>query len=99
MARHSGLDWLLTEKSLDPIVRPLTLGDRPTLRGILHPLEAAGTESAPARAGTAQIAHPAVSADAPCLLQHSSGTTGLQKAVMLSHRAVRATRWPRPRLR
>src|SRR5207302_8650946 len=25
---------------------------------------------------------------APCLLQHSSGTTGLQKAVMLSYAAV-----------
>jgi len=84
MARHSGLDWLLTEKSLDPLVRPLALGADASVRAILHPLEeATGGESPPA----AREIHAPRATD-PCLLQHSSGTTGLQKGVMLSHRAV-----------
>ena len=83
MAKRSGLDWLLTEPALEPIVRPLAEEPGTTLRGILFPLEA------PAASGVLPApTHVQVDSDAPCLLQHSSGTTGLQKPVMLSHRAV-----------
>jgi acyl-CoA synthetase (AMP-forming)/AMP-acid ligase II/alpha-ketoglutarate-dependent taurine dioxygenase len=82
MARHSGLDWLLTESALDPLVRPLALGDHATLRGVLHPLD--GLAASPSVRFEPVMPRP----DDPCLVQHSSGTTGLQKAVRLSHAAV-----------
>jgi len=82
MARRSGLDWVLTEKDLDPMVRPLVLGERSSIRGVFFPMEwDLGSE-------IATVQHAAVRPDEPCLLQHSSGTTGLQKAVVLSHRAI-----------
>jgi acyl-CoA synthetase (AMP-forming)/AMP-acid ligase II len=89
MARHSGLDWLLTERALEPVVRPLTIGAHATVRGVLLPFD----EGAPRPGGDdmrplgADEAEPSP-VTSPCLLQHSSGTTGLQKAVMLSHAAV-----------
>lgn len=89
MAHHSGLDWILTEKSLEEAVRPLVLKEGSTVRGILFPLE--WPEEPPgADAVTDMIARLRrdVGPDDPCLLQHSSGTTGLQKAVVLSHSAV-----------
>jgi fatty-acyl-CoA synthase len=83
MSRRSGLDWLLTERELASTVAPLATGTDSTVRGILLPLEW-GCEPFPSRV----MDRPHVDAGAACLLQHSSGTTGLQKAVMLSHRAV-----------
>jgi fatty-acyl-CoA synthase len=83
MSRRSGLGWVLTERELEPAVRPLVEAPGTTVRGLLFPLE--WTVDGPQQA-------PFVPADAepagPCLLQHSSGTTGLQKAVVLSHAAV-----------
>lgn len=84
MAKRSGLDWILTEAELEPQVASLTLMDGSTIRGILMPLEWGVTSGD----GHASFEHPVVDPGEPCLLQHSSGTTGLQKAVMLSHRAV-----------
>jgi fatty-acyl-CoA synthase len=82
MARKSGLDWVLTERELGPEIAALATGSDATVRGVLFPL---------AERDTARSV-PSVAPDArendPCLLQHSSGTTGLQKAVVLSHRAV-----------
>ncbi|MCL4752388.1 MAG: AMP-binding protein [Myxococcales bacterium] len=83
MARRSGLDWILTERELEPVIHPLVSGAGSSVRGILAPLDwgvLQRDESAP------EIAD--ASPEAPCLLQHSSGTTGLQKAVVLSHAAV-----------
>ena len=40
MARHSGLDWLLTEAELGPVLRELAIGADATVRGVLLPLEA-----------------------------------------------------------
>ena len=86
MARRSGLDWILTERALEATVRPLVAGDGSRARGLLFPLEWPAAEvGAPARAVDLPRE---VAATDPCLLQHSSGTTGLQKGVALSHRAV-----------
>src|SRR5207253_7016374 len=82
MAQHSGLDWLLTERTLEPIVRPLVDGQASTVRGLLFPLEwSTAAASSPPRP-TLWRGEADTSMRAPCLLQHSSGTTGLQKAVM-----------------
>jgi len=84
MVRRSGLDYVLTEKDLGQVVNPMVSGTGSTIRAVLYPLEWSfereETESFPPTTGGG--------GDAPCLLQHSSGTTGLQKAVVLTHRAV-----------
>jgi acyl-CoA synthetase (AMP-forming)/AMP-acid ligase II len=86
MARRSGLDWILTERALEATVRPLVSGEGCRVRGLLFPLEwPAPPDGAPA---VEVELPPEVAATEPCLLQHSSGTTGLQKGVALSHRAV-----------
>lgn len=84
MAKRSGLDYILTEKDLEPIVTPLVSHTGSTIRAVLYPLEW--------NLGNASVencyAATEIGPDAPCLLQHSSGTTGLQKAVVLSQRSV-----------
>ncbi len=81
MTRRSGLDWILTEASLEPVVGTLATGAGSTVKGVLLPFESAWGEP-----GDVPPARP--NSSDPCLLQHSSGTTGLQKAVALSHDAV-----------
>ena len=84
MARKSGLHWVLTERELESITSPLLLGKESTIRGIFFPLEwSEGATEFPGR-----VRNTEVRPGDPCLLQHSSGTTGLQKAVVLSHRAI-----------
>ena len=78
MARRSGLKLILTERELEPTLLPLL--ESTPVAGLRFPLEAS--------LGERWRAPAAVSGDAPALLQHSSGTTGLQKAVLLSNRAV-----------
>ncbi len=85
MARHSGLDWLLTERELEPVVNPLIAEAEGTVRGLLFPLEWDSRPPTPASPPTAATSS---NDGESCLLQHSSGTTGLQKGVLLSHRAV-----------
>ncbi len=84
MSRRSGLDHILTERDLAELVTPLVGGADSTIRQVLFPLDApdlGSFEDEP-------VAHAPATPDDPCLLQHSSGTTGLQKPVVLSHRAV-----------
>ncbi len=85
MSRRSGLDHILTEEDLAGTVAPLVSGSGTTIRQVLYPLGALA--SAEVRSAPLVDREPATSAD-PCLLQHSSGTTGLQKPVVLTHRAV-----------
>ena len=86
MSRRSGLDHVLTERELEPHGRAARRG-----RGTA-PSGTSCTRSTTCRArgaiDQAITEHAPASPDDPCLLQHSSGTTGLQKPVVLSHRAV-----------
>ena len=84
MVRRSGLDYILTEKDLGPVVNPMVSGTGSTIRAVLYPLE----WDLQGETGEGFPSTTAGGGDAPCLLQHSSGTTGLQKAVVLSNRAV-----------
>jgi acyl-CoA synthetase (AMP-forming)/AMP-acid ligase II len=81
MAKRSGLRWLLTERDLESIVAEHAFGDGSTVAGALYPLHWDTSGIGPADSATTR-------AGDVCLLQHSSGTTGLQKAVALSHEAV-----------
>jgi acyl-CoA synthetase (AMP-forming)/AMP-acid ligase II len=80
MAKRSGLRWLLTERDLESTVGPLVSAAESTVEALLFPLEMDLDLNRRVEIG--------VSPDGICLLQHSSGTTGLQKGVALSHRAV-----------
>jgi fatty-acyl-CoA synthase len=86
MGMRSGLDWILTERALESVIRPLLENGRSTIKGLHFPFEReeylAGVD--PENLGEG----PVLSASDPLLLQHSSGTTGLQKPVLLSHGTV-----------
>lgn len=89
MAQKSGLDWILTEHELEPMIKPIITGRKSSIKGIFYPLACMGdwpyrepdSSSIKKRRGK-------IDGNMPFLLQHSSGTTGLQKAVVLSHRAI-----------
>lgn len=83
MSQRSGLDHLLTEKDLLPVIGPLIGRNEHTIRSVLLPFEELS-----ATAGHHEQEVCDIPDTEPLLLQHSSGTTGLQKPVMLSHRAV-----------
>jgi fatty-acyl-CoA synthase len=82
MAQRSGLDWILTERALEGVLQPLL--EKSTIKGLKFPLD--GDEALMATSDPLPVTQ-FCDAD-PLLLQHSSGTTGLQKPVLLSHRAV-----------
>jgi len=81
MTRHSGLDWILTEASLAPVVGKLAKGPKSSIKGVLAPFQSEWRD-------LKTIDPIGLRSSDHCLLQHSSGTTGLQKAVALSHEAV-----------
>jgi fatty-acyl-CoA synthase len=86
MSQRSGLDHLLTERQLVGVVQPLAANPASsTIRNVLCPLD---DVAACFGDGLGLAEHVAAESVEPCLLQHSSGTTGLQKPVVLSHRAV-----------
>jgi acyl-CoA synthetase (AMP-forming)/AMP-acid ligase II len=84
MAQRSGLDWFLTEKDLQEVIEPLYAKHKNTIKGTIYPLDCIEEETAKQLFAD----HPMTDPEEPCLLQHSSGTTGLQKAVVLSNRAI-----------
>lgn len=88
MSQRSGLDWILTERELQPKIEPVVVSDKSTIKGLHYPLEwGRSSLSEGDRTWLEQTRGSILPGDA-FLLQHSSGTTGLQKPVLLSNRAV-----------
>jgi fatty-acyl-CoA synthase len=89
MSLRSGLDYILTERELEPLIRPLIEKPGSTIKAIFFPLEWDLEKDLDATADKEiELNSKMVKDTDPILLQHSSGTTGLQKPVILSHRAV-----------
>src|SRR5205814_9437585 len=78
-----------TERDLDETIRPSVEKANSTIKGLHFPLE--WEKGNILKGGALRIVantRSGIRSEDPFLLQHSSGTTGLQKPVLLSHRAV-----------
>jgi fatty-acyl-CoA synthase len=87
MSQRSGLDFILTENALEEIIKPLVASEESTIKDLLFPLELSDEIITENNQNIYEMRNSFQSSD-PFLLQHSSGTTGLQKPVLLSNRAV-----------
>lgn len=89
MSQRSGLDWILTEREIEPVIKPLIEKEGSTIKGFFFPLEWDRTVAIDSKFfDEIKMLHQNIRGTDPFLLQHSSGTTGLQKPVLLSHKAV-----------
>jgi acyl-CoA synthetase (AMP-forming)/AMP-acid ligase II len=89
MAQRSGLDYILTERELEPIIRPLIEKPGSTIKAIYLPLEWNLNDANDlALDSIIEEAASAVKETEPFLVQHSSGTTGLQKPIAVTHKAL-----------
>jgi acyl-CoA synthetase (AMP-forming)/AMP-acid ligase II len=89
MSERSGLNWIFTERELERIIRPLIINRGKVNSGLLFPLDWELKESVKLKEleELKQIRN-SIDENDPMLLQHSSGTTGLQKPIVLSHKAI-----------
>lgn len=86
MSHRSGLDWIFTERSLEPILTPLLVDS--TIHGVQFPFEwDINLRDEKIENEILEVRKNRTGSDS-FLLQHSSGTTGLQKPVLLSNKAV-----------
>ncbi len=88
MSQRSGLDWILTEHEMEEIIRPFTDKAESTVKELLFPLEWDRENANQSLQTELDSLRNSIETTEPFLLQHSSGTTGLQKPVVLSHKAV-----------
>ena len=88
MSQRSALDCILTERDLQPQIEPIVVSDQSTIKGLYYPLEWGRPSLSETDKRWIEETRRSVAPADPFLLQHSSGTTGLQKPVLLSNRAV-----------
>jgi len=89
MSERSGLNWIFTERELERIIKPLIVYRGKVNSGLFFPLEWEFKENIREETVTElEDIRNSISENEPTLLQHSSGTTGLQKPIVLSHRAI-----------
>lgn len=87
MSARSGLDYIITDRELDEKIRPLISDKQTTIKDIIFPLEF-DIYNPPDNQNILENIRNNIRPEDPFLLQHSSGTTGLQKPVVLSNKAV-----------
>ena len=89
MAQRSGLDYILTERELEPLIRPLIEKPGSTIKSVFFPLDWDLSQPADEKTDTRieEIASSVNETDY-FLIQHSSGTTGLQKPIAVTHKAL-----------
>jgi acyl-CoA synthetase (AMP-forming)/AMP-acid ligase II len=89
MTKKSGFDWILTEKEMEGILHQLIYMPNSKVKGMLFPLEDMGKVSLSGKdVDEIRSGYFEIEPGDNLLLQHSSGTTGLQKPVLLTHEAV-----------
>lgn len=89
MSERSGLNWIFTERELERIVKPLIVNRGKVNSGLFFPMDWELKKSVIQKEleELKQIRN-SIDENDPMLLQHSSGTTGLQKPIILSHKAI-----------
>ena len=89
MSERSGLDHIFTEKDLEPIIRPFVESEQSTVNDLLFPLQW-DLDKVDIKENYEELEsiRNSILPSEPLLLQHSSGTTGIQKPVVLSHKAI-----------
>ena len=89
MAQRSGLDYILTERELEPIIRPLIEKPGSTIKAVFFPLEwDVNRKLNKEEDDRIEQAASEVKETDVFLVQHSSGTTGLQKPIAVTHKAL-----------
>ena len=89
MSEKSGLNWIFTERELERIIKPLIVSRGKINSGLLFPLDWDISKSVSSKAlDELEIIRNSIDQNDPMLLQHSSGTTGLQKPIILTHKAI-----------
>jgi len=89
MAQRSGLDYIFTERELEPLIKPLIEKPGSTIKAVFFPLEW-DINSPVDKKTDAEIESIAQSVKETdyFLVQHSSGTTGLQKPIAVTHKML-----------
>jgi acyl-CoA synthetase (AMP-forming)/AMP-acid ligase II len=85
MTQKSGLDWVLTEKELHHLFGKIVKAEGSTIKDIIFPIEENIQIDINKYTSELKKIRESFNLDDPVLLQHSSGTTGLQKPVILTH--------------
>ncbi|NOX67473.1 MAG: fatty acyl-AMP ligase [Chlorobi bacterium] len=89
MSERSGLNWIFAERELERIIKPLIVYRGKVNSGLFFPLEWELKENINAKElEELEEIRNSTNENDPVLLQHSSGTTGLQKPIVLTHKAV-----------
>lgn len=87
MSARSGLDYIITDRELEEKIIPLLDGKQTTIKKIVFPFEF-DQDNCPNNSQEINYIRENIKPEDTFLLQHSSGTTGLQKPVVLSNKAI-----------
>ncbi len=94
MSQRSGLDYIFTERELEPLIRPLIEKPGSTIKSVFFPLEWDITKPVDE---TTDLKIESIASEVKetdyFLVQHSSGTTGLQKPIAVTHKMMLDHSW------
>ena len=88
MSKYSGLDIILTQNDIEELIKPLVESSESTVKKLLLPFEWELEDLNSNDEMVLKKIRENIKPEDEFLLQHSSGTTGLQKPVVLSNDAL-----------